>query len=63
MENGESELSMPFLEEYTQHYGMLHGGAIFNLGGRGLRSRGCQCRKRGKKVSYVRNEHKSTWNP
>ncbi len=31
MENGESELSMPFLEEYTQHYGMLHGGAIFTL--------------------------------
>lgn len=31
MENGESELSMPFIEEYTQHYGMLHGGAIFTL--------------------------------
>ena len=31
MENGEAELSMPFLEEYTQHYGMLHGGAIFTL--------------------------------
>ncbi len=31
MENGESELSMPFVEEYTQHYGMLHGGTIFTL--------------------------------
>ena len=31
MEDGESELSMPFLEEYTQHYGMLHGGTIFTL--------------------------------
>ena len=31
MENGEAELSMPFLKEYTQHYGMLHGGAIFTL--------------------------------
>ena len=31
MENGESELSMPFIEEYTQHYGMLHGGVIFTL--------------------------------
>ena len=31
MENGESEISMPFIEEYTQHYGMLHGGAVFTL--------------------------------
>lgn len=31
MENGESELAMPFLEEYTQPYGMLHGGAVFTL--------------------------------
>ncbi len=31
MENGEAELSMPFLEEYSQHYEMLHGGIIFTL--------------------------------
>ena len=31
MEDGESELAMPFLEEYTQPYGMLHGGAVFTL--------------------------------
>ena len=58
MENGESELSMPFLEEYTQHYGMLHGGAIFTLAGRGLRSCRRQCSQRGEKVPYLRNEYK-----
>jgi len=31
MGNGEAELSMPFLEQYTQHYEMLHGGVIFTL--------------------------------
>ncbi len=31
MEDGEAELSMPFLEEYSQHYDMLHGGVIFTL--------------------------------
>lgn len=30
-EKGESELSMPFLESYTQPYGILHGGTIFTL--------------------------------
>ena len=58
MENGESELSMPFIEEYTQHYGMLHGGAIFTLADAACGVAVASVAREGKKVPYVRNEYK-----
>ena len=49
MENGESELAMPFLEEYTQPYGMLHGGAVFTLADSACAAAVATVARRGKK--------------